>query len=91
MTLDEMKIKAREISDEIDDILSGMTPQEFPGQAVNWADLSCVAVGVALTDDPISWEATIEEASPGCARFASHIHDELRRRGYPDVWIRTEW
>lgn len=91
MTLDELKAKATSIRDEIDNILGEMKPEDFRGEAVNWGDLSCVTVGIALTDDPVSWEATVEEAAPGCMGFSSHIQEELSRRGHPDVWVRTEW
>lgn len=91
MTLDELKATAATIVDEINTILGEVKPEDFSGEAVNWADLMCTGVSIVLTDDPISWEAVVEEAAPGCFRLGTYLHDELYRRGRYDVWIRTEW
>jgi hypothetical protein len=59
----------------------GVERQSSIGGAVNWADLRCVDVQVSM----------IEEASPEAVNLCRFVAEELARRGYDEIAVRTEW
>ena len=56
---------------------------------VNWADLRCVDVEISLLDGHVT--VTVEEASPSASKLCRLVAEELARRGYDEVAVRTEW
>lgn len=90
MTLDELREQAKRIESEVDTILGEMVSDVSYG-AVNWADLMCVDVSVSLTGQDLEWTATVEEASPDASKFCIVIANKLAERGFPNVYVRTEW
>lgn len=64
----------------------------FHGEAVNWADLSCVAAWRTIDDQGYSSLAVeIGEAAPTCPNLCSFIAHYLKQRGFGDVEVRTSW
>jgi hypothetical protein len=65
------------------------------GGAVNWADLSCMWAELTQGWDGhevhTNFVVTIEEVSPDSIEFQKAIHKELERRGWPGVFVDTEW
>jgi hypothetical protein len=59
------------------------------GGAVNWGDLRCVDVEVSLLHDVVT--VAIAEAAPGAAELCRFVSEELARRGYGAIAVRTEW
>jgi hypothetical protein len=56
---------------------------------VNWADLRCVDVEMSLLDGHVT--VTIEEAAPEAVDLCRFVSEELARRGYEEIAVRTEW
>lgn len=62
------------------------------GEAINWADLSCMQAAWVETDDGEAYaEVKIEEAAPECPKFAAEIERILEKANYPGVRVVTEW
>ena len=62
------------------------------GGPVNWYDLACRQAAWVTTDSGDSYaEVLIEEASPNAVEFPGRIREELRKAGWPDVRVVTEW
>jgi hypothetical protein len=59
------------------------------GGDVNWADLRCVDVQVSMLDGVVT--VMIEEASPEAVNLCRFVAEELARRGYDEIAVRTEW
>lgn len=65
---------------------------DFDRDPINWGDLSCVAVESILDDERHSCRIIrIEEASPQSPKLCSYIKDELEKRGYKGLTVKTEW
>lgn len=56
-------------------------------EAINWGDLK--VVDVERTDD--GWHIVIDEAAPDSTGLCSYVAEWLRRWGWPDVEVETEW
>jgi hypothetical protein len=59
------------------------------GGAVNWGDLLCLDVEVSLLDDIVT--VTVEGAAPEAVELCRFVSEELARRGYSGIAVRTEW
>ena len=67
---------------------------KLKGQAVNWGDLSCTSAEFRADDEGREYYAVvIEEADPGVAAdgLGLYVREALRRKGYADVLVKTEW
>jgi hypothetical protein len=74
----------------VDEILAQAVEKDAAiGGPVNWADLRCVDVEVSLLDDVVT--VTIGEAAPGASALCRFVAEELERRGYAGIAVRTEW
>jgi hypothetical protein len=59
------------------------------GGAVNWGDLLCLDVEVSLLDSIVT--VTVEGAAPEAVELCRFVSEELARRGYRGIAVRTEW
>src|SRR6516165_7752459 len=59
------------------------------GGAVNWGDLLCLDVEVSLLDGIVT--VTVEGAAPEAVELCRFVSEELARRGYSGIAVRTEW
>ena len=57
--------------------------------AVNWGDLLCLDVEVSLLDGIVT--VTVEGAAPEAVELCRFVSEELARRGYSGIAVRTEW
>jgi hypothetical protein len=57
--------------------------------AVNWDDLLCLDVEVSLLDGIVT--VTVEGAAPEAVELCRFVSEELARRGYSGIAVRTEW
>jgi hypothetical protein len=80
-------LKLQSVTDEI--LAQAVEKRTEFGGAVNWADLRCVDVEVSLLDDVVT--VTIAEATPGTVELCRFVSEELARRGYGAIAVRTEW
>lgn len=65
--------------------------ERIPGP-VNWADISCSQAAWVITDENLPYaEVRIEEAAPENPEFQEAVRAELRKAGWPDVRVVTEW
>jgi hypothetical protein len=85
------KDQAEVLQSVVDDVLSdAFEKRKEIGGAVNWADLLCTDVSVSLLTGLVT--VTIEEVGPdGAQRLREFVSAELERRGFPDVYVLTEW
>ena len=86
MTKDEA-LKLQAVVDEILAQASEKRP-EISG-AVNWGDLRCVDVEMSLLDDVVT--VTIAEAASEAVELCRFVSEQLARRGYGAIAVRTEW
>ena len=74
----------------VDEILAlAVEKKSEIGGAVNWADLLCLDVEVSLLDDIVT--VTVEGAAPEAVELCRFVREELARRGYSGIAVRTEW
>jgi hypothetical protein len=64
--------------------------------AINWADLSCVEACLVRSFSggkslEARYQVSIEEVAPDQREFIEAIGSQLRKRGWPDVEVLTEW
>lgn len=65
--------------------------EQIPGP-VNWGDLGCSDARYILHEDGSSSHAVvIEEAAPDAYELQQFIAKELKRFGYKDIRVITEW
>jgi hypothetical protein len=84
------KEEAVELQCVVDEILAQAVKERSRiGGPVNWADLLCVDVQISLLDDIVT--VTIGEAASGAVDLSRFVVEELERRGYAGVAVRTEW
>jgi hypothetical protein len=86
MTKDEA-LKLQSVTDEI--LAQAFEKRSEISGAVNWADLRCVDVEVSLLDDVVT--VTIAEAASEAVDLCRFVSEELARRGYGAIAVRTEW
>ena len=61
-------------------------------EAVNWADLGCVAAQRIVDNFGATYcRVVIEEVSPGANMFGHFITDYLAKHGFEDVEVSLEW
>jgi hypothetical protein len=60
---------------------------------VNWADLRCVDVEqrTSLINDNTTIAVTIKEAAPDAIGLHTFVSGYLERKGWPHVFVVTEW
>ena len=59
--------------------------------AVNWGYLLCLDVEVSLLDGIVTVTVTVEGAAPEAVELCRFVSEELARRGYSGIAVRTEW
>jgi|GEM_PF-4845782 len=93
ITIKDIDAKLLEIRDLIDGILADV--RENPGdfnEAINFADLRCVDVGLCRSlDGHEHWLAHIEEADPACPKLAQHVAEAIFALTGITVEIDTSW
>lgn len=61
-------------------------------EAVNWADLGCVAAERIVNNFGQTYcRVVIEEVSPGANKFCKFISDYLKEHGFADIEVSLEW
>lgn len=66
--------------------------ESLAGDAVNWADLSCISAEGYVSDDGTpGLRVFVSEAAPDASCLRQYIADKLADLGYPDVDVVTEW
>lgn len=61
-------------------------------EAVNWADLFCSSAEYRVDDEGHEYYAVkVEEADPSASKLAQYVHAGLKKRGYVNVAVETEW
>lgn len=88
MTLADLRRKAKFLESEIDNILQRIKPKDFPGEAVNWADLMCTEISLVLSNAEPSWSAIVEEGQS--IAVAQYLSEEMEKRGH-SISITMEW
>ena len=84
------KEEAIALQTAVDEILAlAVEKRSEIGGAVNWADLLCLDVEVSLLDDIVT--VTVEGAAPEAIELCRFASEELARRGYSGIAVRTEW
>ena len=84
------KEEAIALQTAVDEILAlAVEKRSEIGGAVNWADLLCLDVEVSLLDDIVT--VTVEGAAPEAIELCRFVSEELARRGYSGIAVRTEW
>ena len=74
----------------VDEILAlAVEKRSEIGGAVNWSDLLCLDVEVSLLDGIVT--VTVEGAAPEAVELCRFVSEELARRGYSGITVRTEW
>jgi hypothetical protein len=74
----------------VDEILAlAVEKRSEIGGTVNWGDLLCLDVEVSLLDGIVT--VTVEGAAPEAAELCRFVSEELTRRGYSGIAVRTEW
>lgn len=94
MISEEMKEYAARLIADTDIIIAVYIAnlEDHPIEALNVAALSCRAVSFCIDDRGNQWqEVLIEEASPDCASFNTHVTSRLRDMGHRNVHSVTEW
>jgi hypothetical protein len=79
-----------EVVAAVERILTDLDPDDFPGEAVNWADLRCVEARQYVGQDP-AWSIKIEEADPAAAALCREIENALYQRYRLRADAETEW
>lgn len=60
--------------------------------AVNWGDLHVHDTGIKISQiSDIGFYMLIEEASPDAYGLCLYLNDYLRKRGFENVQVTTEW
>jgi hypothetical protein len=72
----------------VDEILALAVEKRSRG-AMNWGDLLCLDVEVSLLDGIVT--VTVEGAAPEAIELCRFVSEELARRGYSGIAVRTEW
>ena len=73
-------------------ILAALKPEDFPNEAINWADLHCTEAKFIANDDGVEYmEVSIEEASPECGELHKTVRLRLEEAGWKGVIAVTEW
>lgn len=73
-------------------VLGPLSPLDFPGEPVNWANLRCVESSWVVPDTGSPYASVlIEEADPSATGLCMEVSKRLARRGWPDISVRTEW
>jgi hypothetical protein len=57
-------------------------------EAINWGDLYAVVEQVGDTE---AYEVVIEEASPDCGELCNYISSWLKKWGWTNIIVRSEW
>jgi hypothetical protein len=83
-TLKELRIEAREILEEVNEIISSSDPKETP-ECVQWRNSRCLAVGFVLADtskmvDTPSWSAVLSRPAGPFEQMADYIYARLSQR-----------
>jgi len=74
----------------VDEILAlAVEKRSEIGGTVNWGDLLCLDVEVSLLDGIVT--VTVEGAAPEAVELCRFVSEELARRGYSGIAVRTEW
>lgn len=60
-------------------------------EPINWADLRCVDVEYVTGIYNSLFRAIIEEADPNCPSLHVFISEHIKKLGYEDIEIVTEW
>ena len=61
-------------------------------EAVNWADLHCVAVLRVVDDeDRTSYRVEIEEVAPDASDLQQFVHQKLEVAGFFNIEVHTKW
>jgi hypothetical protein len=84
------KEEAIALQTAVDEILAlAVEKRSEIGGAVNWADLLCLDVEVSLLDDIVT--VTVEGAAPEAVELCRFVSEELARRGYSGIAVKTAW
>mgnify|MGYP000907499186 FL=1 len=81
----------QKVQREINAILDDAPAVSIKG-AINWGDLNCVEVELSVNVEG-TWmlNAVIEEADPNNPDLLGYIVEQLKQRGYANVFVRAEW
>jgi len=78
------------LADAFDQMKNGF---DFGG--VNWGDLGCTDIEQRTSQlhpsNPAVIYAVIEEAAPDAHKLCKFIEEHLKKNGFPDVAVVTEW
>ena len=85
-----IKEEANALQAAVDKILAlAVEKKSEIGGAVNWGDLLCLDVEVSLLDSIVT--VTVEGAAPEAVELCRFVSEELARREYSGIAVRTEW
>lgn len=92
VTSDKLLEALERLQENTNLILAQCRELGVPQDAVNYADLSCVASGVLMIHRrSLVWTVTVAEASPTATEFQLWLAGELHLYGYDAVEVITEW
>ena len=74
-----------------DEILRAIPPGSIDGP-INWANLSCVRA-MEWADDSGDHGLAVEiaEAAPESSELQAYVGEKLRKLGWANISVRTEW